>query len=92
MIEVTDPWNPPCPTASSGGVKSLMTGSNWYANYWYSPGNIPASKWNGNYVAVVEPPVRARLHHTSEIFHIFCTFCENKMSLSIDILGILHIS
>lgn len=56
-IEVTDPGNPPCPTASSGGIKSLMTGSTWYANYWYSPGLIPASKWNGNYVAVVEPPV-----------------------------------
>lgn len=55
-VEIIDPWNPPCPTASSGGAISLMTGINWYSNYWYSPGNIPASKWDGNYVAIVEPP------------------------------------
>lgn len=55
-IEIVDPWNPPCPAATSGGVRSLMSGSNWYANYWYSPGNIAASKWDGNYIAVVEPP------------------------------------
>lgn len=56
-IEIVDPWNPPCPAATNGGVRSLMTGSNWYSNYWYTPGNIPASKWNGNYIAVIEPPV-----------------------------------
>jgi hypothetical protein len=57
-IEIVDPWNPPCPAATSGGVRSLMTGANWYGNYWYMPGNIAASKWNGNYIAVIEPPVR----------------------------------
>lgn len=57
-IEIVDPWNPPCPAATSGGVRSLMTGANWYANYWYTPGNIAASKWNGNYVAVIEPPAK----------------------------------
>jgi hypothetical protein len=56
FVEIVDPWNPPCPVASSGGVRSLMTGSNWYTNYWYSPGIYPASKWNGNYIAVIEPP------------------------------------
>jgi hypothetical protein len=56
LIEIVDPWNPPCPAASSGGVRSLMSGSNWYTNYWYAPGNIPASKWHGNFIAVVEPP------------------------------------
>lgn len=58
MIEIIDPWNPPCSTASSGGAYSLMTGSSWYTNYWYSPGIVPASKWHGNYIAVVEPPVQ----------------------------------
>lgn len=57
-IEIVDPWNPPCPAATSGGVRSLMTGANWYSNYWYTPGNIAASKWNGNYIAVIEPPVK----------------------------------
>jgi len=56
-IQIVDPWNPPCPTSASGGVKSLMTGANWYTNYWYTPGNIAASKWNGNYIAVIEPPL-----------------------------------
>lgn len=56
FIEIVDPWNPPCAMAISGGVRSLMTGANWYANYWYTPGNIPTSKWDGNYVAVIEPP------------------------------------
>jgi len=57
FIEIDDPGNPPCPTATSGGVKSLMSGTNWYSNYWYTPGNIAASKWNGNYIAVIEPPL-----------------------------------
>jgi len=61
FIEIIDPWNPPCPTAISGGVKSWMSGSNWYSNYWYTPGNIAASKWNGNYLAIVEPPVKEGL-------------------------------
>ena len=56
FIEIVDPSNSPCPTATSGGVRILMTGANWYANYWYAPGNHPASKWDGNYVAVIEPP------------------------------------
>lgn len=55
-IEIVDPWDPPCPAATSGGVRQLMTGSNWYTNYWYAAGNIAASKWNGKFVAVVEPP------------------------------------
>ncbi|GAB4535668.1 MAG: hypothetical protein Fur0020_03160 [Thermodesulfovibrionia bacterium] len=61
FIEIVDPWNPPCPAATSGGVRSLMSGSNWYSNYWYTPGNIPASKWNGNYIAVIEPPLNEGL-------------------------------
>ncbi len=43
-IEIVDPWNPPCSTATSGGVRSLMSGSNWYSNYWYTPGNKYTSK------------------------------------------------
>ncbi len=57
-IEIHDPWNPPCPTATSGGVKSFMTGINWFNNYWYTPGNYPASKWDGNYIAIIEPPLK----------------------------------
>lgn len=57
-VDIVDPWNPPCATATHGGIRQFMTGSNWYSNYWYTPGNIAASKWNGKYVAVVEPPVR----------------------------------
>lgn len=57
FIEIIDPWNLPCSAAISGGVKSTMSGSNWYTNYWYTPGNYPASKWYGNYVAVIEPPL-----------------------------------
>lgn len=57
-IEIIDPWNPPCPTAASGGVKSWITGSTWYSDYFYTAGNYPASKWDGNYIAVVEPPLK----------------------------------
>jgi hypothetical protein len=57
FIEIIDPSNGLCPTANSGGVQSLMSGTNWYSNYWYSAGNIAASKWDGNYIAVVEPPI-----------------------------------
>jgi len=57
FIEIDDPDNTPCPIATSGGIKSLMTGTTWYNNYWYTPGNIPASKWDGNYIALIEPPI-----------------------------------
>jgi hypothetical protein len=56
-IEIMDPWNPPCPTASSGGAKSWMSGSTWYNDYWYAVGNYPTSKWHGNFIAVIEPPI-----------------------------------
>ncbi len=55
-IRIFNPSNNPCPTASSGGVDSTMTGTQWFSGYWYTPGNYPASKWNGNYIAVIEPP------------------------------------
>lgn len=58
FIEIVDPWNPPCSTATHGGVTSLMTGANWYLIYWDVPGNLTGSKWNGNYVAVIEPPLK----------------------------------
>jgi len=57
-IDIVDPWNPPCASATHGGIRQFMTGANWYSNYWYTPGNIAGSKWNGKYVAVVEPPLR----------------------------------
>jgi hypothetical protein len=56
QISIIDPWNPPCPANTSGGVRSTISGSTWYSNYWYTPGNYPASVWNGNYIAVIEPP------------------------------------
>lgn len=61
LIEIVDPWNPPCPTATFGGLRSLVNGSTWYSTYWGVPGNYSASKWHGNYVAVVEPPVKEGL-------------------------------
>jgi len=56
-IEIINPGKQPCPTASAGGIKTKMPGGNWYSNYWYAPGNYPASKWNGKYIAVIEPPL-----------------------------------
>lgn len=66
FIDIVDPWNPPCPANTSGGIRQTVSGATWYTTYWGSPGNYPASKWHGNYVAVVEPPekegvVRAQL-------------------------------
>ena len=58
FIEIVDPWNPPCPTATHGGIRSLVSGATWYGSYWDVPGNYPASKWHGNYVAVIEPPLQ----------------------------------
>lgn len=58
LIRIFNPWNNPCPTASSGGVDSTMSDSQWFTSYWYSAGNYSASKWNGNYIAVIEPPVQ----------------------------------
>ena len=55
-IRIFNPWNPPCPTASAGGVDVFMTGTNWYSNYW-TPDSSTASKWHGNYIAVIEPPM-----------------------------------
>lgn len=61
-IKIFDPWSTSgCPTASSGGVISSMPGTTWYStsnNYLDNPGNYPASKWNGNFIAVIEPPVQ----------------------------------
>jgi len=56
MIDIFDPWNPPCPTASSGGLNASVTGSTWYGTYWAMPGNVSGSDWDGEYVVVVEPP------------------------------------
>lgn len=56
-IRIFNPASSPCPTASSGGVDSTMNSAKWFTNYWYAPGNIPASKWDGNYIAVIEPPI-----------------------------------
>lgn len=56
QIEIFDPANNPCPVATSGGTDILMTGANWFANYWYERGDYPNSKWHGNFIAVIEPP------------------------------------
>ncbi|MBN2440227.1 MAG: hypothetical protein JXJ04_02750 [Spirochaetales bacterium] len=59
-IKIYDPASPwGCPSAVSGGVTTSMTGAAWYNpvnNYLDNPGNYPASKWNGNFIAVIEPP------------------------------------
>jgi hypothetical protein len=55
-ISIFDPWNPPCPTATAGGVQSTMTGNTWFGTYWSVPGYDPAGPWHGTYVAVLEPP------------------------------------
>lgn len=57
-IRIFNPSNNPCPTASSGGVDSTMNDTQWFTNYWYAPGNHPASKWHDNYIAVIEPPLQ----------------------------------
>ncbi len=55
-ISIFDPWNPPCPTATAGGVHSTMTGNTWFGTYWSVPGYDPSGPWNGTYVGVLEPP------------------------------------
>jgi hypothetical protein len=55
FIEYFDPWDPPCPSATSGGVKSWITGSAWY-NIYYPETGYPQSKWNNNCIAIIEPP------------------------------------
>ena len=57
-IDIVDPWNPPCAANTSGGIRQTVSGSTWFTTYWGVPGNYAASKWHGNYVAVVEPPVK----------------------------------
>ncbi len=57
FIDIVDPWNPPCATNTAGGVRQTVSGATWFTTYWGAPGNYPASKWHGNYVAVIEPPV-----------------------------------
>ena len=57
-IRIFNPSNNPCPTATSGGVDSTMNDTQWFSSYWYAAGNYPASKWHGNYIAVIEPPVQ----------------------------------
>jgi len=61
FIDIVDPWSPPCATNTAGGVRQTISGATWFTTYWGTPGNYPASKWHGNYVAVVEPPVREGL-------------------------------
>jgi hypothetical protein len=56
-IEIFDPGKSPCPTASAGGNHQLMTAATWHSVYWPVPGNAPGSLWDGEYVAVVEPPI-----------------------------------
>lgn len=58
FIDIVDPWNPPCATNTAGGVRQTVSGATWYTTYWGVPGNYPASKWHGNYVAVIEPPIK----------------------------------
>lgn len=64
-IRIFNPWNPPCTTASAGGVDVFMTGTNWYSNYW-TPDSITASKWHGNYIAIIEPPMNGGRADASE--------------------------
>jgi hypothetical protein len=56
-VEIFDPGSSPCPTAASGCNHQLMTASTWHSVYWPVPGNLSGSQWDGEYVAVVEPPV-----------------------------------
>ena len=55
-IGIVNPLKSPCPFAGSGGLRSVMVGSTWYASYLYSrfPVSIIGSKWKGKYVAVAE--------------------------------------
>jgi len=56
-IEIFDPGKSPCPTAASGCNHQLMTASTWQSVYWPVPGSLSGSMWDGEYVAVVEPPI-----------------------------------
>lgn len=51
-VVIYDPYPGP------SGATYIINGSTWYSSsdYWKSPINKPGSVWNGNYVAVIEPP------------------------------------
>ncbi len=49
-ITINDPWPP------LQGATTTMTGTAWFANYWYGTVNAPGT-WYGYYVAIIEPPV-----------------------------------
>ena len=65
FIEYFDPWNNPCPTATSGGVKSWITGSAWY-NMYYPESGYSQSKWHNNCIAVIEPPFKEGLANAKQ--------------------------
>lgn len=56
-IDIVNPA-PPCGTdINRGGIRSTVDSATWYGFYWRVPGNYLGSKWDKNYVAVVEPPL-----------------------------------
>jgi hypothetical protein len=56
-VDIVNPA-PPCGTdINRGGIRSTVDSATWYSFYWRVPGNYAGSKWDGNYVAVVEPPL-----------------------------------
>lgn len=56
-IHVFDPDRKPYSAgASAGGWDVTSSGYQWFNWYWPTPVTHAASKWNGEYVAIIEPP------------------------------------
>ncbi len=57
-VDISDPA-PACGTdINRGGIRSTVDSATWYGVYWRTSGKFSNSQWDGEYVAVVEPPLQ----------------------------------